>query len=130
MAGAVTTGGRARAVAIRAVAASIAAAAGAAAGAGGLGDPTQPPPGYAAPQRPGDPQAPGLAAPEPVRVQMIARQGSTRLAVVNGHRVRPGDAIALDGRSAKVVAIRDDAVVLDRDGSRQIVELVPHARTK
>jgi len=28
-------------------------------------------------------------SPQPVRLQMIARDGSTRLAVVNGHRVRP-----------------------------------------
>jgi hypothetical protein len=87
-------------------------------------DPTRPPPGYGAPQHAGDPQSPD-PLPDPVRVQMIARDGSQHMAVLNGHRVRPGDAITLDGKSVKVVAIRDDAVVLDRDGHRELVELTP-----
>jgi hypothetical protein len=94
-------------------------------------DPTQPPPGYGVSQRAGDPQSPDSnSPPQPVRLQMIARDGSTRLAVVNGHRVRPGDAITLDGKSVKVLAIHDDSVELDRDGHPQILELVPHVRLK
>jgi hypothetical protein len=96
----------------------------AAASAAGLADPTQPPPGYGALLHGSDPQSPD-SMPEPVRLQMIARDGSQRMAVVNGHRVRPGDSIALDGKSVKVVAIGDDTVVLDRDGHRQLVELMP-----
>lgn len=96
----------------------------AAASAAGVADPTQPPPGYGAPQHAGDPQSPE-PLPEPVRLQMVARDGSQRMAVLNGHRVRPGDAITLDGKSARVVAIRDDAVVLDREGHRELVELTP-----
>jgi hypothetical protein len=49
---------------------------------------------------------------------------------VNGQRVRPGEAITLDGKSVKVVAIRSDSIVLDRDGHRQMVELTPHVRLK
>ena len=97
---------------------------GAAASAADVVDPTRPPPGYGAPQPAGDPQSPD-PLPEPVRLQMIARDGSQHMAVLNGRRVRPGDAITLDGKSVKVVAIRDDAVVLDRDGHRELVELTP-----
>ena len=92
--------------------------------AAGVADPTQPPPGYGAPQHAGDPQSP-QELPEPVRLQMVARDGSQHMAVLNGHRVRPGDAITLDGKSVRVVAIRDDAVVLDREGHRELVELTP-----
>jgi Type II secretion system protein B len=97
--------------------------------AAGVVDPTRPPPGYGAPQQAGDPQRPD-PPPEAVRLQMVARDGSQRMAVLNGHRVRPGDAIALDGKSVRVVAIRDDSIVLDRDGHRQMVELTPHVRLK
>jgi len=104
---------------------------GASAHATGVVDPTQPPPGYGARQRAGDPQSPEPAArPEAVRLQMIARSGTSRLAVVNGRRVRAGDTITLDGKSARVVAIRDDSILLDRGGSRQLVELSPHAQIK
>ena len=96
----------------------------AAAFAAGVADPTQPPPGYGASLHASDPQLPD-SMPEPVRLQMIARDGSQHMAVLNGRRVRPGDAITLDGKSVKVVAIRDDAVVLDRDGHRELVELTP-----
>ena len=81
---------------------------GAAASAAGVVDPTRPPPGYGAPQPAGDPQSPD-PLPEPVRLQMIARDGSQHMAVLNGRRVRPGDAITLDGKSVKVVAIRESA---------------------
>jgi len=95
--------------------------------AAGVSDPTEPPPGYRATQHGTGPQSPdAAAAPEAVRLQMIARDGSAWLAVVNGHRVRPGEAITLDGKSARVVAIRDDAVVLERDGHRQTVQLFLH----
>jgi len=101
------------------------------ASAAGMVDPTQPPPGYGMSQHASDPQSPDSnSPPQPVRLQMIARDGSTRLAVVNGHRVRPGDAITLDGKSVKVLAIHDDSVELDRDGHPQILELVPHVRLK
>lgn len=105
---------------------------GASAHATGVVDPTQPPPGYGARQRAGDPQSPESAArPDPVRLQMIARSGTSRLAVVNGRRVRAGDTITLDGKSARVVAIRDDSILLDRGGGRsQLVELSPHAQIK
>lgn len=104
---------------------------GAAASATGIVDPTQPPPGYGVSQRPGEPRSEdSTAAPEPVRLQMIAYDGSAHIAVVNGQRVRPGDAITLDGKSVRVVAIRDDSIVLDRDGQRQMVELTPHVRLK
>jgi hypothetical protein len=104
---------------------------GAAAGAAGIADPTEPPPGYRVPQHPAGAQAAdALAAPEPVKLQMIARDGSARLAVVNGHRVRTGETLTLDGKPAKVVAIRDDAVVLDRDGHRQTVQLFLHRGLK
>jgi hypothetical protein len=96
-----------------------------------VADPTQPPAGYGVSQRAGDPQSPDpISLPQPIRLQMIARDGSTHLAVVNGLRVRPGDAIALDGKNVKVVAIHDDSVVLDRDGHRELVELIPHVRLK
>ena len=55
---------------------------------------------------------------------------SSRIAVVNGHRVRTGEAVTLDGKSVKVAAIRDDSVVLDRDGHQQILELMPRAALK
>jgi hypothetical protein len=100
---------------------------GAAASATGIVDPTQPPPGYGVAQRASEDSTP---APEPVRLQMIAHDGSAQFAVVNGQRVRPGEAIRLDGKSVKVVAIRDDSIVLDRDGHRQMVELTPHVRLK
>ena len=101
------------------------------ASAAGVVDPTQPPPGYGAAQRAGDPQsADSIATQEPIRLQMIATDGSAWLAVVNGHRVRPGDVITLDGKNVKVVAIHDDSVVLDRDGRQQMVELMPRVRVK
>jgi hypothetical protein len=103
----------------------------AAASATGLTDPTQPPPGYGVAQRADEPQAgDSTPAPEPVLLQMIARDGTAPLAVVNGHRVRSGDAITLDGKSARVVAIHDDSIELDRDGHRQMVEMTPHVRLK
>jgi hypothetical protein len=102
-----------------------------AASAAGLADPTQPPPGYGASQRADDPQSADSAPTlEPVQLQMIARDGTDRLAVVNGHRVRAGDAITLDGKAAKVLAIHDDSIELDRDGRHQMVELSPQARLK
>ncbi len=96
----------------------------ASASAGGVADPTQPPPGYGVSPQAGGRSTPD-SLPEPVLLQMIARDGSQRLAVVNGRRVRSGDMITLDGKSVKVVAIGDDAVVLDRGGQRQRVELMP-----
>jgi hypothetical protein len=101
---------------------------GASAAAAGLVDPTEPPPGYRA-VRSGDPQS-QEAAPEPVRLQMIARNGAARIAVVNGHRVRTGETVALDGKNVTVAAIRDDSVVLDRGGHQQILELTPRAAMK
>ena len=109
----------------------IALALGGAACATGITDPTQPPAGYGVSQRAGEARSEdATSTPEPVRLQMVAHDGSTRLAVVNGQRVRPGDEITLDGKSVKVVAIRDDSIVLDRDGQRQMVELTPHVRLK
>ena len=103
----------------------------AAASAADIVDPTQPPPGYGAFQRPGDPQsAASIPAPEPVHLQMIARDGSARMAIVNGYRVRAGDAMTLDGKSVKVVSIQDDSIVLEREGRRQILELTPRVRLK
>ena len=98
------------------------------AGAAGLVDPTQPPPGYAATAAGTDARsAPVDIAPEPVRLQMIARNGSSRLAVVNGYHVHAGDSITLDGKSAQVVSIGDASVVLLKDGHRQILELTPRS---
>ena len=115
----------------RALTALIALCSGAAASAAGLADPTQPPPGYGASQRADDPQSgDSTPAPEPVQLQMIARDAIAPMAVVNGHRVRPGDAITLDGKSAKVVAIHDESIELDRDGHRQRVQLTPQLRLK
>ncbi|HEX4584379.1 MAG TPA: hypothetical protein VH183_06085 [Burkholderiaceae bacterium] len=99
----------------------------AAASAAGVADPTQPPPGYGVSALAG---ADSIPTPEPIQLQMIARDGSARLAVVNGQRVRPGETIRLDGKNVKVVAIHDDAVVLDRDGHPQMVEMMPHVRVK
>ena len=93
--------------------------AGAALATGGQ-DPTVPPPAYRASQ---NGQAPLEAAPEPVHVQMIARAGARPMAVVNGRPVRVGERIDLDGKPVRVVAIRDESVVLDRDGKRQIVSI-------
>jgi len=93
----------------------------AAALASGVQDPTVPPPAYRVSQN-GQPQA-QEAAPEPVSVQMIARQGTRPMAVVNGRRVRVGERIDLDGKPVRVVAIRDDAVVLDRGGHHEIVSI-------
>ena len=104
---------------------------GATASATGIVDPTQPPPGYGVAQHATDPRSEDSPSPsEPVRVQMIAHDGSAHIAVVNGQRVRPGEAITLDGKSVRVVAIRDDSIVLERDGHRQMVELTPHVRLK
>jgi hypothetical protein len=106
--------------------AALLAAACSAASAADVADPTRPPPGYGASQRASDPQSPDAsAAPEPVQLQMIARDGSRHLAVVNGQRVRSGDLITLDGKSIRVVTVGDEAVVLDRDGHRQVLELIP-----
>jgi len=91
-----------------------------------LVDPTQPPPGYAAaPAGAEAAAAPGTPAPEPIRLQMVARSGSARLAVVNGQRVRAGDSLTLDGKRVTVAAIREDSVVLLRDGRRDVLELIP-----
>jgi hypothetical protein len=96
--------------------------------AAGLVDPTQPPAGYSATAAGGDARSAQIAAaPEPIRLQMVARDGSSRLAVVNGRRVRAGDRITLDGKAVKVVAIGDDSIVLDQDGNRQTLELIPRS---
>ena len=86
----------------------------------GVQDPTVPPPAYRASQ---NGQAPQEAVPEPVHVQMIARAGARPMAVVNGRPVRVGERIDLDGKPVRVVAIRDESVVLDRDGKREIVSM-------
>jgi hypothetical protein len=93
--------------------------------AAGLIDPTQPPPGYATAAGADGRSADAAPVPEPIKLQMVARNGSSRLAVVNGHRVRAGDSMTLDGKRVKVVAIGDDSVVLERDGNRQILNLIP-----
>ena len=96
-----------------------------------LADPTRPPPGFGASQRADDPQAGDSApAPEAVQLQMIAHDGTAPWAVVNGHRVRVGDGITLDGKAAHVVAIHDESIELDRDGHRQRVQLTPQVRLK
>jgi len=114
----------------RAIAGWIAAGLGSAASAAGVADPTQPPPGYGVSQRATDAGSDSTPAPEPVRLQMVAHAGSSHIAVVNGQRVRPGEAITLDRKRVKVVAIRDDSIVLERDGHREMVELTPHVRLK
>ena len=86
----------------------------------GVQDPTVPPPAYRTSQ---NGQAPQEAAPEPVHVQMIARAGTRPMAVVNGRPVRVGERIDVDGKPVRVVAIRDESVVLDRDGKREIVSM-------
>jgi hypothetical protein len=124
-------GAMSRACPSRLIAGWIAAALGAAASAAGIADPTQPPPGYGVSQRATDAGSENSTpTPEPVRLQMVAHDGSAHIAVVNGQRVRPGEAITLDGKRVKVVAIRDDSIVLERDGQRQMVELTPHVRLK
>jgi opacity protein-like surface antigen len=115
----------------RALAAWIALVLSSAASAADLADPTRPPPGYGASQRADDPQAgDSTPAPEPVELQMIAHDGTAPLAVLNGHRVRVGDGITLDGKTANVVAIHDDSIELDRNGHRQMVQLTPQVRLK
>lgn len=92
-----------------------------------VGDPTLPPPEF----RPGVPEGPRpdpVAAPaDPVRLQMIARNGQSRLAVLNGRSVHAGDELTISGRTVQVVAINDDSVVLKQDGQRQTLQLIPHA---
>jgi opacity protein-like surface antigen len=115
----------------RGVAAWVSLCLASAASAADLVDPTRPPPGYGASQRADDPQAgDSTPAPEPVQLQMIARDGTASLAVINGHRVRVGDGITLDGKTANVVAIHDDSIELDRNGHRQMVPLTPQVRLK
>ena len=98
------------------------------AGAAGLVDPTQPPPGYSATAAGADGHTLNAApVPEPIRLQMIARDGSQRLAVVNGRRVRAGDSMMLDGKRVKVVSIGDASVVLDQDGHRQTLDFNPRS---
>jgi hypothetical protein len=100
------------------------------AAAAGVVDPTEPPPGYRAARTGDDKSQEASAAPEAVEVQMIARNGDERIAVVNGRRVRVGEAVQLDGKRVAVVAISDDSVVLARDGRRQTFELMPRTGIK
>jgi hypothetical protein len=90
-------------------------------------DPTQAPPGYGA----GRTDAAAGGAPplptEPVHLQMIARNGTLRLAVVNGRSVHTGDSLTVAGKSITVVAIGDESVVVEQDGRRQTLELVTHS---
>jgi len=118
--------------AVAAAAAMLAAAlpgplAGAAPAADSLIDPTQPPPGFTLPPVPGEPNR-GTARPEPeqVHLQMIARSGNARLAVINGRSVHAGDQLALPGRNLRIVDIADAWVDLLDDGHQQRLELVPH----
>ncbi len=117
-------GAPARFVRFALLAAGLAGAAYGAPPSAGLIDPTQPPAGYLASLA--GPDGAAAPPPEPVRLQMIARNGAARLAVINGHRVRSGDSLTLAGKSSTVVAIRDDAVVLEQEGRRQTLELIPH----
>jgi hypothetical protein len=64
---------------------------------------------------------------DPWRLQMIARNGGLRLAVLNGRGVHAGDDLTIDGKTVHVVAINDDSVVLKQDGRRQTLQLIPHA---
>jgi MSHA biogenesis protein MshK len=81
-----------------------------------LTDPTAPPAGY------GAAAAPAAEASAALRLQMIVRgPGETRTAVIDGRSVRVGDAIG----GARVLRISDRAVVLDRGGARQTLELLP-----
>lgn len=104
------------------VLALLAAAAAARAEGGAIADPTLPPPGYDARQRAG---ADWPVQPEPIRLQMIAGAGASRLAVVNGQRVKAGDTIRVDGRPVQILAIRDDSVLLERAGQRQAIRIAP-----
>lgn len=100
-----------------------------AAGAQALVDPTLPPPGYGAGDaRPAAKDGAGERAAGR-RVQMIVRgPGEARMAVIDGARVRAGDAIEFDGQAMRVERIGDDAVVLARGTRRAVLELLPGAR--
>jgi hypothetical protein len=83
-------------------------------------DPTVPPAGY------GEAAAAGAAAAPQPRLQMIVRgPGEVRTAVIDGRRVRVGDALG----GAQVERITDRAVVLARGQVRETLELLPGAET-
>ena len=89
----------------------------------GLQDPTQPPANAA---RQPDATAMADAPPRaPAQLQMIVRgPGETRTALIDGRALRVGDALEIDGGSARVVAIAEGAVRLRRaDGSTTSLEL-------
>jgi hypothetical protein len=92
-----------------------------------ISDPTRPPPGYGPVHAGGAADATAAPAQEPMRLQMIARSGSARLAVLNGRSVHPGDELTVAGKTVTIVAIQDGSVVLQQEGRRQTLELIPHA---
>lgn len=78
----------------------------------GLPDPTRPTPAT---------PAPGPATEDKTVLQSTLISPHRRLAIINGRRYRPGD--ALDG--ARIVAIRPYEVVLQDAGGRRLLRLVP-----
>lgn len=113
------------AAAVRMLAALLASlATQAAPAAGTVADPTQPPTAQP-PRAAASPAAADAPAPE-ARLQMVIRgPGEQRVALIGGQRVRVGDRIELDGTTARVAAIHDDRVLLQRGAQRETLELLP-----
>jgi hypothetical protein len=66
------------------------------------------------------------AAAAPARVQMIVRgPGETRIALIDGNRVRVGDTVRAAGGNARVERITDTSVVLARGETRETLQLIP-----
>ena len=78
-------------------------------------DPTQPPPALAPAAAHGQPAVAAL------RLQAIVRTPQAVRAVINGESLRVGEWVA----GARLVAIHSRSVVIDRQGQRDVLHLMP-----
>jgi hypothetical protein len=95
-------------------------------------DPTQPPSSHATRVTAGAAvTGADTAASRDQRLQMVIRgPGEKRRAVIGGRVVGVGDAVDLDGGSARVLAIHDDKVVLVRGTARETLDLLPDLKNE
>lgn len=84
-------------------------------------DPTRPPAGIE--RGAADPVAAGDGAPRLQSVLIAPRAGGRHVAVIDGETVRLGETF----KGARVARMTQDQVVLERNGERQVLRLLPDA---
>jgi MSHA biogenesis protein MshK len=88
-----------------------------------LPDPTRPPAGF---NLAVGAAAPAQAAPDPLVLESVLIHPDTRIAIINGERLRLGQKI----RGLRLVRIADSEVVLLEGSERRTLKLYPGVRKK